>query len=86
MKLSIAAFLSMAAVLCTTLAAGQSREPAVAKKPPAQTSTTTQQAADAMERQGKTGTSNQTAAKALKDIEAQEKAAYEVPKSKDKKK
>ena len=66
-------------------AQAQNREPAMAKKPPPQVTTTTQQAADAKKREGKTGTSNENAAKRLKELEEQEKATY-APKSTDKKK
>lgn len=41
--------------------------------------TTTQQAADAKEREGKTGTSNTNAARQLKALEADEKKAAQPP-------
>jgi len=52
--------------------AAQNRDPAMAKKPPQQVTTTTQQAAEAQKRQATTGTTNENAAKVLKDIEKQE--------------
>ena len=77
------AFACLLAAFSVSEATAQDRDPAMAKKPPPQVTTTTQQAVDAQKRQAKTGTTNENAAKVLKDLEKQEGSA---PKPTEKKK